>query len=158
MSYILDINLMAIMRSSIVVVIRGGKVMSFTQFIIEYHKYIISACCCAVFLLVNIIQAIRTHNKNKLKEALCRLPDIIRQVEEMYADVDCSSFLNSTTTIATCKGVVKKATAESLLYQEFGTKFVKKYIGLFDDVIEDILNTPAKKGGTYGVQKKNEEE
>lgn len=130
--------------------------MTFIQFIITYHKYIISAAISAVFLLVNIIQAVRTHDKSKLKDAICRIPDIIRQVEVMYPALK-EILPNDSTTTATRKSLIKKATAESLIKNEVGEKFFNKYVSVFDNAIEDILNTPTKKGGTY-VQKENEEE
>lgn len=129
--------------------------MTFVQFIITYHKYIISVAISAVFLLVNIIQAVRTHDKSKLKNALCRIPDIIRQVEVMYPELK-EILSNDSTTTATRKSLIKKATAESLIKNEVGEKFFNKYVSVFDNAIEDILNTPSKKGGSY-VQKENVE-
>ena len=128
--------------------------MSFGEFIITYWKYILSASISGCFLLVNIIQAIRTHDKSKLKDAICRIPEIIRKVEALSSVF----FANSTTTTAEYKSAYKKATAESLLKAEYGEKFVMKYISVFDDAIEDILNTPQKKGGSNdGISKENEE-
>lgn len=124
--------------------------MDFSTFIMTYYKYIISACISGCFLLVNIIQAIRSNDKRKLNNAICRIPEIIRKVEELAGVY----FSNSTTTTAEFKSAYKKATAESLIKNEVGDKFFIKYISVFDDAIEDILNTPAKKGGTY-VQKKD---
>lgn len=129
--------------------------MDFSTFLMTYYKYIISAVVSAVFLVVNIIQFVRSHDKKKLTEALCRLPEIIRSVEKMYPELSKLANFDSTTT-TTAKSLIKKATAESLLKNELGEKFFNKYIRVFDDAIEDILNTPAKKGGTY-VSKENEE-
>ena len=132
--------------------------MDFSTFIITYYKYIISAAVSAVFLVVNIIQFFRTRNKNKLKEAICRIPEIIREVEVLVQNIpemnldDSSPYYTTTTRY---KSMYKKATAESLLKNEFGEKFVNKYIGVLDECIEDVLNTPSKKGGTY-VQKEDE--
>lgn len=128
--------------------------MDFSTFIVTYYKYIISAAVSAVFLIVNIIQFFRTRNKNKLKEAICRIPEIIRCVEVMYPDL-AGIMPDGSTTTPTRKSLVKKASAEALLKSEFGEKFVNKYIGVLDECIEDVLNTPSKKGGTY-VQKEDE--
>lgn len=130
--------------------------MDFSTFIITYYKYIISAAVSAVFLVVNIIQFIRSHNKQKLNDAICRIPEIIRSVEKMYPGL-VAILPDDSTTTTTRKSLIKKSTAESLLRNEFGEKFVNKYIRVFDDAIEDILNTPAKKGGTY-VSKENDKE
>lgn len=128
--------------------------MDFSTFIVTYYKYIISACVSAVFLVVNIIQFFRTRNKNKLKDAICRIPEIIRSVEVMYPDL-AGLMPDGSTTTTTRKSLVKKASAEALLKSEFGENFVNKYIGVLDECIEDVLNTPSKKGGTY-VQKEDE--
>lgn len=125
--------------------------MDFSTFVLTYYKYIISAFVSAVFLVVNIIQFIRSKDKKKLKDALCRLPEFIRFAEEL------ADYLKWSPTTATTKAAYKKSTVESMLSNEFGDKFVKKYIRVFDDAIEDILNTPAKKGGTY-VSKENDKE
>lgn len=130
--------------------------MSFEQFIITYWKYILSALISGCFLVVNIIQAIRNHDKTKLKEAICRIPEVIRQVEKIaniyftYSETDLS------TTTAAYKASYKKATAESLIISEYGKKFFEKHKSVFDDAIEDILNTPQKKGGSDGISKENE--
>ena len=134
--------------------------MSFGEFIITYWKYILSASISGCFLLVNIIQAIRTHDKSKLKDAICRIPEIIRIVEEMYGERGETPLppLPNGTICADLWSLSKKATAETLLKTQYGEKFVKKYISVFDDAIEDILNTPQKKGGSNdGISKENEE-
>lgn len=131
--------------------------MSFVQFIITYWKYILSAFVSGCFLVVNIIQAIRSHDKSKLKDAICRIPEIIRNCEEMWKNVPRIGFLDYTTaTSVKNTSLLKKAAAETLLIEEFGQKFFKKYKSVFDDAIEDILNTPQKKGGSDGISKENE--
>lgn len=131
--------------------------MDFSTFIVTYYKYIISACVSAVFLVVNIIQFFRTRDKNKLKQAICRIPEIIRSVEVLFGTKpdEPTPLPLLGATCADVWSVSKKATAESLLINEFGKKFVHKYIGVLDECIEDVLNTPSKKGGTY-VQKEDE--
>ena len=132
--------------------------MTFTQFIITYWKYILSALISGCFLLVNIIQAIRSKDKSKLKDAICRIPEIIRKVEQLSDVFFLVPGCDSTTTTAEYKSAYKKATAEAMLKAEYGEKFVMKYISVFDDAIEDILNTPQKKGGSNdGISKENEE-
>ena len=135
--------------------------MTFTQFIINYWQYILSGFISACFLVVNIIQAIRSHDKSKLKDAICRIPEVIRQVELLFGQRDQDAPLPPL-----LKGAVrddlwsvgKKATAESLLRSLYGEKFVDKHISVIDDAIEDILNTPQKKGGSCdGISKENEE-
>lgn len=95
------------------------------------------------FFVVNIIQAIRTKDKSKLIEALDSVPQVIRQVEQISS-------------IKKLSALEKKAAAESILYNHFGKKFVDKHITEFDIAIEDVLDTPAKKGGSY-VSQENEE-
>lgn len=132
--------------------------MNILDFIATYYKYIISAAISAVFLVVNIIQFVRTKDKNKLNEAICRIPEIIRIVEQISPNFSYPLENDSTTTTIATKSIQKKATAESILISEFGSRFFKKYKTVFDDVIEDILNTPQKKGGSCdGISKKDEE-
>ena len=128
--------------------------MNITEFIINYWQYIVSGLVSACFLVVNIIQAARSHDQKKLKEAICRIPEIIRDVETIYAKADA----NCSTTTTISKSVYKKSTAESILMSVFGSAFVHKHIKVLDDAIEDILNTPQKKGGSCdGISKENEE-
>lgn len=113
------------------------------NYLINHLDFTISLCTSLVFLVVNIIQAVRYKDKEKLKEVISSLPEIIRIVENLSSIHEMSA-------------IEKKASAESILMNQFGEKFIKKHIGVLDDSIEDILNTPAKKGGTYELSKKNE--
>lgn len=107
-------------------------------FLFNNYQLVISSCSALAFFIVNIIQAIKNKDKRKLNDALLQLPQVIRDVE-------------------TCiKGdaIQKKAAAESLCFARFGNVY-RKNIKLFDDAIEDILNTPQKKGGSLDVSQKS---
>lgn len=130
------------------------------NYLINHLDFIISLCSAVAFLVVNIIQAVRSHDKSKLKEVILDIPNIIREVEKLSTDdngLDYSGYFACTTTIAKNKSMFKKALSESLLIAKYGEKFVNKHIGVLDDSIEDILNTPQKKGGSYELSKKDEE-
>lgn len=130
--------------------------MKIFQFIIANLQYIVPALISCCFLVVNIIQAIRGRDTSKLKELICRIPEIIRDVETLY-EKDREK-VSTTTTAAISKSIYKKATAESILESVYGAAFVKKHIKVIDDAIEDILDTPQKKGGSNdGISKENEE-
>lgn len=126
------------------------------NYLINHLDFIISLCSAVAFLVVNIIQAVRSHDKSKLKEVILDIPNIIREVEQLYSK-SCVDLLDDSTTTTSVKSIYKKSMAESLLMTKYGEKFVNKHIGVLDDSIEDILNTPQKKGGSYELSKKDEE-
>lgn len=111
---------------------------------IEAHWTLISSLTFSLIsFVVNIILFVQSKEKSKLKDALAFVPEIIRSVEQLntYRKMD---------------SVEKKAAAESLIISKYGEKFAKKYIALFDAAIEDVLNTPAKKGEFRdGISKEN---
>lgn len=134
--------------------------MNFEQIIIHYWKYIVSAFISCCFFVVNIIQVIRSHSKSKLNEAICRIPEIIRDVEIIFGkrDSNLTAPLLPGDLTADLWSLSKKTTALTVLKNEYGDAFVNKHIKVFDDAIEDILNTPQKKGGSNdGISKENEE-
>lgn len=115
------------------------------NFVENHLSLLCSLLSAVIFLIVNIILAIRHKSLGKLKEALTSVPEIIRLVEQLGSVRKLSS-------------IEKKASAESILYTRYGEKFIKKYIAQFDAAIEDVLNTPAKKGDFRdGISKENEE-
>ena len=93
-------------------------------------------------MLVNIINAIKNRDLKRLKEALLYIPEVISQVEKIGQANPLS-------------GLEKKSMAETILKNRFGKLYVKNG-QLFDDAIEDILNTPQKKGDRVDVSKKDE--
>lgn len=112
------------------------------NFMLDNLSLLISMVSALIFLIVNIILAIRNHDKSKLKQALLYLPEVISNIETLSRKQPLNS-------------LEKKAMAEVLLSQRFGRLYKKNY-QLFDVAIEDILNTPQKKGGSSDVSKENE--
>lgn len=111
------------------------------QWLLYNYKLVVSACSALAFFIVNIILAIKNHDKKRLNDALQYLPEVISNIEILARKTSLSS-------------IEKKAMAEVLLSERFG-RLYKKNIKLFDDAIEDILSTPQKKGGFSDVSKKS---
>lgn len=118
------------------------------KYLYNHLDFVLSLCASVVFLIVNIIQAVRSHDKKKLKDAICRIPEIIRQVEVLFGKKtdDTPLPLPPEVLSADLWSVSKKSTAEAMLKNIYGDKFFNKYIKELDIAIEDILNTPQKKG------------
>lgn len=115
--------------------------LSILKILLSNIDLLISVAVSLVFLIVNIILAIKNKDKSKLKEALLCVPQVISNVEAISKKVHMDS-------------IEKKAMAEVLLKEHFGSIYTKNY-QLFDDAIEDILSTPQKKGGSDDVSKEN---
>lgn len=119
-----------------------------STFIKDNYSFLISVVISVVFLIVNIIQAIRTHNISLIKDALRSLPQVISAVEFQIE--------NSEWSLGSKKGQIKKELVIDYLCKTYGRLYLKNKM-VFDDAIEDILKTPQKKGGSIDVSQKNEE-
>lgn len=121
---------------------------TFCDYLIENYGFVIAIAFGIVFLIVNIIQAFRTHNISLIKEALRTLPQVISAVEFQIENSEWSLGLK--------KGQIKKEMVIDHLCKKYGRLYLKNK-KVFDDAIEDILKTPQKKGGSIDVSQKNEE-
>ena len=111
-----------------------------TTFIQNHVEFIVSVVFSLLCLVGNVVQFIEYLKQGKVQEAINSLPEVIRAVEDVYK----TQFGN------TPGSNYKKAMAESLLDARFGSTY-RKNKKMFDDALEDILNTPQKKGGSVDV-------